>query len=292
MSLRGGDTIERVVSELEAWAADPSQFPSTPPARCAVVTALADLEARREEVPLWKLLDPAASRRKIRCNATITAGDSADVVSQCEEWAADGFDVFKLKAGPGEAVELAASVRSALGPQAKIRLDANGTWGTEAATLLAELESTGIELVEEAVTGLADLAVLARGTDIPLVADESVNDPGQAADALVEGSCSAVTVKLSKIGSLEATLGGHLPTYLSSALDGPVGIAAAAHVAQTLDPSLPWPDMAHGLATGRLFVEELSADGPLTTLNELDPPANGFGLGVELDEKVLSLCRL
>ena len=106
----------------------------------------------------------------------------------------------------------------------------------------------GLELVEEAVTGLADLAVLARGTDIPLVADESVNDPGQAADALVEGSCSAVTVKLSKIGGLNADLGGHLPTYLSSALDGPVGIAAAAHVAQTLDPTVPWPGMAHGLA--------------------------------------------
>ena len=115
---------------------------------------------------------------------------------------------------------------------------------------------------------------------------------GEAADARLEDACAAVTVKLSKIGGLDAGLGGHLPTYLSSALDGPVGIAAAAHVAQTLDPGLPWPGMAHGLATGRLFEEELSANGPLTTLNELDPPANGFGLGVELDEGVLSSCRL
>ncbi len=97
---------------------------------------------------------------------------------------------------------------------------------------------------------------------------------------------------MTKIGGLDATLGGHLPTYLSSALDGPVGIAAAAHVAQTLDPALPWPGMAHGLATERLFVEQLSAAGPLTARNELDPPANGFGLGVELDEKVLLSCRL
>jgi hypothetical protein len=50
--------------------------------------------------------------------------------------------------------------------------------------------------------------------------------------------------------------------------------------------------MAHGLATERLFSETLSATGPLTTLNELDPPANGFGLGVELDEKMLASCRL
>ena len=156
----------------------------------------------------------------------------------------------------------------------------------------SELEAVGVELVEEPVSGLSELATLSRGTSIPLVADESVNDASEAADACMEGACAAVTVKLSKIGSLDAGLGGHLPTYLSSALDGPVGIAAAAHVAQTLDPALPWPDMAHGLATGRLFEEELSTEGPLTVRNRLDPPSNGFGLGVELDERVLSLCRL
>jgi muconate cycloisomerase len=254
--------------------------------------AVADLAATRERVPLWQYLDPAATARTLRCNATITAGDTDDVVSQCEDWAADGFDVFKLKAGPDEAVGLATAVRSALDPGAKIRIDANGTWGERAAALLRKLEPLGLELVEEPVTGLADLAALSRATEIPLVADESVNDPSEAADALVEGACTAVTVKLSKIGGLDASLGGHLPTYLSSALDGPVGIAAAAHVAQTLDPNLPWPDMAHGLATERLFTETLALNGPLTDGPRLDPPSDGPGLGVELDEDVLVRCRL
>ena len=292
MSLRGGDSLERVVNELRTWAENPEHFPAAPPARCAVTMALADLEARREGLPLWKFLDPAAIPRAVRCNATITAGPVAEVVAQCETWAADGFDVFKLKAGPEGAVSLAAAVRAALGESAKIRIDANGSWGDRAASILSELETVGIELVEEPVTGLADLAVLARGTRIPLVADESVNSAAEAADAFFEGSCSAVTVKLSKIGGLDAGLGGHLPTYLSSALDGPVGIAAAAHVAQTLDPGLPWPDMAHGLATERLLEGDLSTTGPLLVGNELHPPALGSGLGVELDEEFLTRCRL
>lgn len=292
MALRGGDGLARVASELEAWADDPGLIPTTPPARCAVSMAVADLVAKREEIPLWQYLDPATSPRTLKCNATITSGGVADVVDQCETWAADGFEVFKLKAGPDEALELAVAVRSALGPEAKIRIDANGTWGESAPDLLRELEPIGLELVEEPVTGLAGLAALSRITEIPLVADESVNDREEAADAFLERACAAATVKLSKIGGLDAGLGGHLPTYLSSALDGPVGIAAAAHVAQTLDPSLPWSGMAHGLATERLFVEPLSATGPLTTLNELDPPTEGFGLGVELDEKVLLGCRL
>lgn len=292
MTLRGGDGLETVVGQLRAWATDGSLLPTAPPARCAVEMAMADLEAKRHRQPLWRHLDPAASARTLRCNATITAGAPSDVVSQCEEWAADGFDVFKLKAGPDEAVQLVGAARDALGPGAQIRIDANGSWGERAAGLLDELEPIGIELVEEPVTGLGDLADLSRRTGIPLVADESVNDSIDAADAARQRACAAATVKLSKIGSLDARLGGHLPTYLSSALDGPVGIAAAAHVAQTLDPDLPWPEMAHGLATERLFVETLSIDGPLTNLNHLAPPDNGFGLGIELDEKVLSSCRL
>ncbi|MBN8867429.1 MAG: mandelate racemase/muconate lactonizing enzyme family protein [Solirubrobacterales bacterium] len=291
MTLRGGDGLARVVGELEAWAED-EILPATPPARCALATALADLEAKRRELPLWRQLDPAAPARRLKLNATITAGPPDDVVAQCEAWAEDGFEVFKLKAGPDEAIELAGAVRSALGPEARIRLDANGTWGERAAGLLAELEPIGLELVEEPVTGLSELASLSAGTTIPLVADESVNTTAEAADARFEGACAAATVKLTKIGGLDVTLGGHLPTYLSSALDGPVGIAAAAHAAQTLDPNLPWPEVAHGLATERLFREELSLSGPLTAGNELDPPTEGFGLGVELDEKVLASCRL
>ncbi len=292
MTLRGGDGLERVAGELESWAADPARVPAAPPARCAVAMALADLAAKREQVPLWRYLDPAATPRSVRCNATITAGPTGDVVSQCEEWAGDGFDVFKLKAGPDQALELAGAVRSALGPEAKIRIDANGTWEDRAADLLAALEPIGIELVEEPVTGLADLARLSASTSIPLVADESVNDPSEAAEAELEAACAAVTVKLSKIGGLDASLGDHLPTYLSSALDGPVGIAAAAHVAQTLDPALPWPDTAHGLATERLFDQTLTASGPLCDGNRLAPPDDGPGLGVQLDENLIASCRL
>ncbi|HMT05174.1 MAG TPA: enolase C-terminal domain-like protein [Solirubrobacterales bacterium] len=292
MSLRGGENLLNVVGELDAWAADTTVAPASAPARCAVATALADLGAKRAGVPLWQSLAPTVKPRTLRCNATITAGSVGDVVSQCESWAADGFDVFKLKAGPESAIELAAAVRSALGPDVYIRLDANGSWGERAAAVLNGLEPIGIELVEEPLTGLNDLSILSRKTSIPLVADESVNDPADAADAAFEEACVAATVKLTKIGGLGVDLGGFLPTYLSSALDGPVGIAAAAHAAQTLDPELPWPGMAHGLATERLFREQLGSSGPLASGNRLDPPADGPGLGVILDEDVLARCRL
>ena len=104
MSLRGGAGLNEVVAELLAWGEDPSgAAPSSPPARCAVETALADLEARREGIPLWKLLDEPAQPRALECNATIMAGDPEDVLAQGEAWAEDGFNVFKLKSGPDDA---------------------------------------------------------------------------------------------------------------------------------------------------------------------------------------------
>ena len=84
-----------------------------------------------------------------------------------------------------------------------------------------------------------------------------------------------------------------LPSYLSSALDGPVGIAAAAQVAQTLSESAPEEplELAHGLATQRLFSSTIAAVECELRGGMLHLPA-GPGLGVEIDEDALDAHRL
>ena len=78
-----------------------------------------------------------------------------------------------------------------------------------------------------------------------------------------------------------------LPAYLSSALDGPVGIAAAAQVAQTLRETRgPAPALAHGLATQRLFASTIASVECELRDGMLHLPA-GPGLGVEIDEAAL-----
>ena len=84
-----------------------------------------------------------------------------------------------------------------------------------------------------------------------------------------------------------------LPAYLSSALDGPVGIAAAAQVAPALaeSPGPPSEPLAHGLATQRLFAATIAAVECELRDGMLHPPA-GPGLGVEIDEDALQAHRL
>lgn len=298
LSLRGGDEIRVVADQICKWgerAVDSHSavgLPSSPPARCAVLTALADMEAREAGIPLHVLLDPGSVSRPILCNATLSSGPAEDVTTDAARWADDGFSTFKLKVGPGSGLEQAKAVRSAVGPDALIRVDANGTWDPERASdYLRQLEPLGIELAEQPVAGLETMVALRSQTAIPLVADEAVSSPEEASEAARIAACDAITVKLSKTGSLDPRLGGGLPTYLSSALDGPVGIAAAAHVAMTLPRTGAFSDAAHGLATGRLFADSIALSDP-----PLDGPwlsvSDGPGLGVEIDRAALERCRL
>jgi len=290
LSLRGGASLEQVTDELGDCGGELGPTLSLP-VRAAVEMARLDLRGKREGEPAWRLLG-AASADVVQCNATLTAGAPAAVAVQAERWRALGFETFKLKVGmPGD-VSQAEAVREAVGKEARIRLDANGAWGPEeAVTKLGALERLGIELAEEPVAGLEELALVRGQTAIPIAADESVANAEQAERAVALGACALATVKLSKVGGFEAALAiaAKLPVYLSSALDGPLGIAAAGHLAQALGARDA--GVAHGLATQLLFEDTIAVKGPRIR-NGLLHLSEGPGLGVEIDEKALERLRI
>jgi O-succinylbenzoate synthase len=302
LSLRGGAPLALVVDELERLGKRDSLDEATlrgnaialsPPARCAALTALLDLRGRRAAAERGASPSPSPP---VRCNATLVAGEPAAVAADAEHWAADGFTSFKLKLGAGDDVGQARAVREAIGPQARIRVDANGAWDMETAKrVLAELEPLDVELAEQPVSTLEDSAEVAASTSIPIAADEGIASRADAERAVAAGACALTGVKLSKVGGPEAAIeiAEILPSYLSSALDGPVGIAAAAQVAQTLreaaDPGDP--GLAHGLATQRLFASTIASAECELHDGMLHPPP-GPGLGVEIDEAALDAHRL
>lgn len=302
LSLRGGVGLARVADELEGLrqhdALDEASLRGaslglSAPARCAALTALLDLRGKRATA---NGDTTAALVAPVRCNATLVAGDPASVVSAAERWAADGFSTFKLKLGTGDDAAQVRAVREALGPRARIRIDANAAWDVETAKrVLGELEPYEVELAEQPVATLEEAMEVARSTSIPIAGDESIESREDAERAAAMEACRATGVKLSKVGGPEAAIeiAEVLPTYLSSALDGPVGIAAAAQVAATLGEAAGEGeiDLAHGLATQRLFSStvasvECQLRGDLLHL----PP--GPGLGVEIDEGALQAHRL
>jgi len=302
LSLRGGASLAQVVGELEGLGARDELDEATlraattdlsAPARCAALTALLDLRGRRAAAE-GKASQGTAE--PVRCNATLVAGDPASVVSDAERWAAEGFSTFKLKLGAGDDAAQVRAVREALGPRARIRVDANGAWDLETARrVLAEIEPYEIELAEQPVATAAEATELAASTPIPLAADECVESRADAERAAGAGAFAMTGIKLSKVGGPEEALeiAEVLPAYVTSALDGPVGIAAALQVAQSLGDlgRVAGESLAHGLATQRLFASTVAAVGCELRGDLLHPPA-GPGLGVEIDEDALRAHRL
>lgn len=309
LSLRGGESTSAVATDLERGMAgllagltgdriETGFSPAgalagiTAPARVAIQMALADLGARRAGVPLFRQLAPDSEPEAIELNATLGADDPRSVAREARRWAEAGFRTFKVKGGDGGDVTRVRALRAELGPEAAIRLDANGSWTIEEAlSRVEELNELGIELVEEPVSGLEPMARFREVGEIGVVADESVSTPEDARHARELGSCDVVTVKLSKIGSLDPSLDGYLPTYLSSALDGPVGIAAALHVAMT-PLARAGSTYAQGLATSRLFRETIAVGPPEWLTEPITRPPESPGLGIELDEAALHAARL
>lgn len=309
LSLRGGKSLTEIARELEqlCWSAlseapfDPARIWSAI-ARCrgrgtsaqalaAVDIALHDLAGKAAGEPVWRLLG-ASSAAPVVCNATLPAANPTLFRELVARWAEQGFRSFKLKVGlPGD-IALVASARAMLGPDARLRLDANGAWTVEEASeRLRILARQTIELAEEPVSGLQAMARLRNRTRIPLAADESVVTARDAREASERGACSVAAVKLAKVGGIAAALelADELPVYLSSALEGPVAIAAAAHAVQALPAGNAALGLAHGLATERLFDASIGlgvrAEGDELHLGEAP------GLGVEIDEQALAARR-
>ena len=305
LSLRGGVGLAEVVAELEGWAESRVDDGLSAPAACAVAEAKMDLLGRRAA-------DQGVGKGEaVPCNATLVAGAPAAVAADAERWARDGFTTFKLKLGAesvksplepefsrtrGSDVEQVRAVREALGPSVRIRVDVNAAWDLETAKRrLGELEPYGIELAEQPVETLEEMAELAAATSIPLAADESVASPEEAERAASLGACAYTGIKLSKVGGPEAALAvaDVLPAFITSALDGPVGIAAAAQVALSLAETTH-PErlhLAHGLATQRLFAKTIASVECELRNGMLHLPP-GPGLGVEIDEEALQAHRI
>jgi L-alanine-DL-glutamate epimerase-like enolase superfamily enzyme len=320
LSLRGGAALAEVVRELEALGRLDRLDEATlggnatglsAPARCAALTALLDLRGRTAaaqgqgegvRLSFAPLPDPnddrtdAGGSRPVACNATLVAGEPEAVADDALRWAAEGFETFKLKLGTGDDVGQVRAVREAVGPAARIRVDANAAWDVETAIrTLRELKPLEIELAEQPVATIEEMTAVAAACSIPLAADESVESRASAERAAMTGACRFTGIKLSKVGGPEEAIAiaDVLPAYVSSALDGPVGIAMAAQVAQTLaDTGYPERlELAHGLATQRLFASTVASVECELRNGALFPPA-GPGLGVEIDEDALTAHRL
>jgi L-alanine-DL-glutamate epimerase-like enolase superfamily enzyme len=212
-------------------------------AKMAVDIALHDLVARRLGVPLVRLLGGTALR--VPTDVTLSAGEADALAEAARQRAAEGFTVLKVKVGTDAAGDLARvrAVRSAVGPDVRIRLDANQGWTPrEAVRVIRAIEDADldVELVEQPVSGwdLDGLAWVSDRVDLPILADEAVYGVRDLVEVIRRRAADMVNVKLAKCGGLSTARvllslaeAQEMGTIVGSMMETEIGIGAAASLA-------------------------------------------------------------
>jgi O-succinylbenzoate synthase len=210
-------------------------------------------------------LVPGASR--VAVNATLPAVGPDDVAGVLARF--PGCRTVKVKVAErgqtlADDVARVAAARQHVGPDGRVRVDANGGWSVDQAEeALRALAPFALEYAEQPCTTVPELAELRRRTadlGVPVAADESVR---KAADPLAvarAGAADLLVVKAQPLGGIRSALritsAAGLPVVVSSALDTSVGLSMGAHLAAAL-PELPYDC---GLGTAALLAADVTRD--------------------------------
>jgi O-succinylbenzoate synthase len=201
---------------------------------------------------------PAPVRDHIPVHVTVPALEPAAAAAMVR---ASGCSAAKVKVAEGNDEARVEAVRAALGPGGRLVVDANGAWSVaEAVRRIKVLSRYSVDLVEQPVRTIEEMAEVRRAIGVAIAADELANSP-ESVRRLVELEAAGVLViKVQSLGGINRAMQvieeSGLPAIVSSMLETSVGVSAGVALAAALE-HLPYPC---GLGTVSLLAGDLVAD--------------------------------
>jgi len=270
-----------------------------PATKAGLDMALHDLQAQALNMPLYKLLGGKV-RDRVNSTWAISATDPASAIEEAMLGIKQGFKAIKIKVGVApllQDIECIHAVRNAVGNEVHLRADANQAWSPNLAIqFLNKVEDCRLQFIEQPVRrdDLDGMAKVSRAVSTPVAPDEGLFDAKDAICYIRHNAADGVVMKLIKAGGIvgcrnlaavvqAANLGLHL-----GGMPGQTSISAAAEV--HLAVSLPWLNWDAGIYPHSIQRDVVSE--PLQPVDGAYLPPEKPGLGVELDEKALALCRM
>lgn len=246
---------------------------------------------------------PAPLRDRIPVNATVPAVPAAQVADVLARF--PGCRTVKVKvADPGQSlsddIARVRAVRDVLGPEGRVRVDANGAWNVdEAEHAIHAFAECDLEYAEQpcaTVDELAELRKRVKYMGIPIAADESVRKAEDPIAVARAKAADLIVIKAQPLGgltrALQIVVAAGLPAVVSSALDTAVGLSQGAALAA----ALPHLDYDCGLGTSALFVEDVAdlipSDGSIPVGRIIPEPSRLERLSASAERRDWWLARL
>ncbi len=279
---RDADQIEAIWHELEFATHATTIGAITSIALAAIDTALWDLRARKQSLPLWKL----AGGAKDRCPLYTTEGGWLHIsvealVEDALEAQSKGFSGSKVKIGKrhgSEDLARLSAVRKAVGDGYEIMTDANQGFTVDEAIRRAErLKELDLAWIEEPLPAddIDGHVRLNRSTATPVAIGESLYSIRHFREYMQKGACSIVQVDVGRIGGITPWL---KVAHAAEAFDMPLCPHFLMELHVSLTCAVPngkyveYIPQLDDITTSRLAVEDGMALAPMTP-----------GLGIEWD---------
>jgi muconate cycloisomerase len=289
--------IAEIAATLDQFAED-NWF-----AKSAIEMACWDIRGKESGKPVYALLGGLVRPRAIRCRFSMGAYEPERAQQRAAELIAAGFETIKVKVGTlvRSDIERVRAVRSAIGPEGEIVIDANGGYDAQTAISVArEIEDCRVSLFEQP-TPRGDFEALVevrRSIRPQVMADDICFDLADAVECVRHAACDVISVYPGKNGGIAKSkaivdfAAQHgVACSIGSNLELDIASAAMCHLVAAC-PNMnveryPGDIMGPDYHSISVVKEPLEIRGPLITTP--DRP----GLGVEVDWQLVesNLCK-
>lgn len=292
--------IEKIVGQMDTFVRDNNQ------AKATVDFALHDLKGKAFGVPVYQLL----GGKNIEASEqgwVASAGPVEQVVQEAVTAMEKGFALIKIKSDGNidHDVDNVREVRTALGDDARIVLDANGFWSYEQALrTMRKLDKHEMYCIEQPVPhwDIEGMARLRARIDTPVFADESAQELHNIKEIIERRAADGLFIKMQKVGGLlkaqrwltMARLAG-MPVMSGCMIGSGLEASPSAHLMiannwasqfthENLGPLIihgQWENEAEPISG------DIAANVPVFTGGKLYPH-EGPGFGIELNEEFIA----
>jgi L-alanine-DL-glutamate epimerase-like enolase superfamily enzyme len=258
--------------------------------------ALFDLAAKEAALPLYQYM--GADKRTIETDMTIGIDTPENMAQSALTHQQKGCRIIKIKLGKDvhDDIERVKQIRTAVGPETILRLDANQGWSFDDALFaLGALESFDIEFCEQPMRTWYDdrLPELRLNSPIKIMADESCYNHHDARKLINSGSVDYLNIKFSKSGGIleaqkihEIALQTGTKCMIGGMLETRLALSACLHFAMA-SPNVVFFDMDSAML-GHLI--DPVAGGMVYSGYFVDLPDTP-GIGADVDPLFLKQCE-